>query len=309
MEYIDSLDSDVEVEDVVWIFCQAFHWLCDEAVKGGTNKEAPDVTKFTFKFRRMNQQQNHWDCGVFLLLRAMYVLDGRDFRRVDQALVSKFRLQIFCHLTNDWFRVKSKPESLSSLEALKPVNTATRSWSHKLTEANLKNLPACGFLATGFEGDAYFGEFQRRGYHVVDVIGDGNCGYYAVFLGLVDIGKVEFSSFDTLDKWQGYLVSYREGLRDYMRHKRSRGFLKANENKPWFQWEICAISSPKHLNEEINNIFNTKFRREQYFDAEFINRTKYHLDAFSGLLFISMKEAVRIILHTRSDRRVRGVNW
>ena len=76
-----------------------------------------------------------------------------------------------------------------------------------LTPADFADKKNYAFIADGFETDAYYQELQEYSCHLVDVKGDGNCGYYAIFLGLCNVHKKALSTLKG-NNWRNYLVTF-----------------------------------------------------------------------------------------------------
>ncbi len=65
-----------------------------------------------------------------------------------------------------------------------------------------------------------FDLLEKKGWYVMDVLGDGNCGYYALFLGLQNAGKNDFhinTSEETprtaKSRWQNQVITLRQRLK------------------------------------------------------------------------------------------------
>ena len=124
IEYLDSMNESSmappSLDSAAVHLYNAFRWLQDEVANPKPAEvdmvEAasmipviPNAAEFTFRYRRLATQQNSFDCGVFMLLWTLFILDGRDLRHADQGLATGFRLDLFCVLLNRWFDVVHPP--------------------------------------------------------------------------------------------------------------------------------------------------------------------------------------------------------
>lgn len=117
---------------------------------------------------------------------------------------------------------------------------------------------------------------------MIDVEGDGNCGFYAMFLGLHNVGIYDWHIHTTNDtprqrtkRWRDQLLEFRVRLQAGSRQLLKEVFPVGSENRklPWWgelagAWsdeEIDALSDSFWIpnNDNLNIYFSKRFKKSE----------------------------------------------
>ena len=153
-------------------------------------------------------------------------------------------------------------------------------------------------------------EVQALGWSIIDVNGDGNCGYYSIILGLENLGITTYSpnvhstyhqSMDRSMPWQFSIMNLRRQMKTTSLSLVESIFSNANAHLPWRE-EICPLlSDVPHLSDEF---LCDDFTQSQYFDWSLSNNADYHqyqLSAIWGYIVAASLLRNRFIVYMRSS--------
>jgi len=156
-----------------------------------------------------------------------------------------------------------------------------------------------------------FDSLEKKGWHVIDVSGDGNCGYYSFFLGLKNIGRDEYF-VDTgalaprtgWARWKEQVMALRRRLLTGSKKLLKDVFPVGCKNRDllWWMVEIGAVTDEDK--EELSDSFLIPNNKNiaKYFNASFINDPAmhtYHMHPYWGPLVFAYVFRVRVVVITR----------
>ena len=154
-------------------------------------------------------------------------------------------------------------------------------------------------------------EVQRLGWSIFDVLGDGNCGYYSIILGLENLGNSTYSPtthrptyaqrMDQCNAWQTSVMQLRLDMRTHSLSMVESIFTPSNARIDW-TIEICPLEEDiEALSEEF---LSDGLRQREYFDYSLVNnedRLKYQLTAIWGYIVAASLLHVRFIVYFRAS--------
>ena len=153
-------------------------------------------------------------------------------------------------------------------------------------------------------------EIQTLGWSIFDVIGDGNCGYYSIILGLENLGiniyspNVRGTYPQTMQRslpWQFSVMNFRRDMKTKSESLVKTLFTVSNAHFPWIM-EICPLGEDDiaQLSEEF---LSDDMTQSQYFDWSMIkmeSRMKYMMSAYWGSIVAAYLLKVRILVYIRA---------
>ena len=164
----------------------------------------------------------------------------------------------------------------------------------KIEELSKSSLP---FIADGYEGRDNLEDLYRLGWTVRDVLGDGNCGFYALLLGLLNIGIREFDA--NKDNWRRILFKFRNSLRIHSQH-----MLKSiYPRKPWedcnsIAWIVAQATNEKETKSLTESLAPTRCRKpDDYLTAKFKECTDYHMNPGWAPHVLASRYQIRVIVY------------
>ena len=115
-----------------------------------------------------------------------------------------------------------------------------------LVDINEQSHP---FVTIDFKGKDYLGDLANMGWHVIDVVGDGNCGFYTFFLSLENVGCRIFHA-DTQQQapkkmsqnhdWMKALHMFRRTMKDHSIHLLNHVYPKGKRDFAELMWNCCC---------------------------------------------------------------------
>ena len=149
-------------------------------------------------------------------------------------------------------------------------------------------------------------EVQALGWSIIDVNGDGNCGYYSIILGLENLGITTYSpnvhstyhqSMDRSMPWQFSIMNLRRQMKTTSLSLVESIFSDANAHLPWRD-KICPLlSDVPHLSDEF---LCDNLTQSWYFDWSLSNKqdlNQYQLSAFWGYIVAASLLRKRFIVY------------
>ena len=161
-----------------------------------------------------------------------------------------------------------------------------------------------------------FDKLEKKGWFVMDVKGDGNCGYYALFLALENAGINEFY-IDTKNnsprvargRWQRQVLALRQRLAAGSHLLLTQVFPTGSPNRqlPWWTMDLGApdTESQNDLcssflipnNDDISLYFNDDFTENE-------EMHHYHMNPFWAATVIAYVFQVRVIIITLLSQKL-----
>jgi len=164
-------------------------------------------------------------------------------------------------------------------------------------------------------------DLTSLGWVVVDVSGDGNCGYYSIILGLENLGIFRHSvqkkahrvtPMQSNTPWQNHVMELRHRLQIHSRSLMDREYPPGSRNHEWFSLIIGALSDNDFA--EISDEFYTDaLVQKKYFDETLTkkkvkgcptrdgNYTMYQMSPYWGPYVASSLFSLRIIVYARTS--------
>jgi len=172
-------------------------------------------------------------------------------------------------------------------------------------------------------------DLQELGFMVIDVKGDGNCGYYSLILGLENLGIYTYSVYNNNASsarvksmlknrpWQAKVIAFRKKLQEHSRWLLSVMYPKSErdyEDLMWFYagiWDEREIETFEGVEGDEDNPglpphigLSDAFAYEEapaknYFVSTFINETDYHMNPFWAPHVLASLLKMRVIVYTQ----------
>ena len=124
-------------------------------------------------------------------------------------------------------------------------------WLGKLSLERIEPSPRYPFIYTGYEDMDGLHELKTEGWYPIDVVGDGNCGFYSLLLGMENVGLSQFSPDNDnstatrmIDHtpWQSKVIEFRQCLQSHSELLLQSCFTEEVIPKlDWWWWLIAYI--------------------------------------------------------------------
>jgi hypothetical protein len=195
-------------------------------------------------------------------------------------------------------------------------------------------VPLCPkhpFIAKGMDNDDNLSGLVELGWTVVDVAGDGNCGYYCMILGLENFG---ISTFSVVQKspspktsvkgksrmiekllmkdckdWQESVVRFRRYLQQHSKYMLRECYPREQRNVDDEMWILAGTTTMEEIDGIEGSadgpiglsqqIYNEDLKTRQYFTEDFVEKTEYHMNPFWVPHVLASMKKVRVIVYTR----------
>ena len=153
-------------------------------------------------------------------------------------------------------------------------------------------------------------EIQALGWSIFDVIGDGNCGYYSIILGLENLGIHTYSPNvrgtypQTMQRslpWQFSIMNLRSAMKTKSESLVESLFTVSNAHFPWI-FQICPLGE-EDIAKLSDEFLSDDMTQPQYFDWSMIkmeSRMKYMMSAYWGSIVAASLLKVRILVYIRA---------
>ena len=151
-------------------------------------------------------------------------------------------------------------------------------------------------------------QLEELGWYILDVIGEGNCGYYCLILGLENNGSTRYSallrscSLVPMRKnvsWQEKVIQLRKDLQDESARLISHEYPRGSRNYEWFL-RTTAVNDDTF--EELSDFFHTDSIRD-YFDGSLVSVPEYRpfqMNPYWSCHVYSHMLRIRVIVYTRN---------
>ena len=195
---------------------------------------------------------------------------------------------------------------------MSPVRNLTKLHDHHLGKLHIQDLltESHPFYTKEFQDEDKFELIEQKGWHVMDVKGDGNCGYYAVLLALQNVGIDDFDIDTTSDppdlrtqRWHKQVVDLRDHLRDNSERILRDVYRSGTPSRSLIWWgNIIGAPFEDDQNELSSTFVNPDFDDDlsQYFAPDFGENTEYHMNPYWSAFVIAFTFQVRVVLITRT---------
>lgn len=183
----------------------------------------------------------------------------------------------------------------------------------RLQDLNASTFP---FYTTDFKNVDNFTQIERNGWHAIDVLGDGNCGYYSLLLGLQNVGITTFhinTSEDPpqqrLQRWRQQSLTIRQRLKSASEELLTKVWPVDHPGRTLLWWTERIGAPLDDDKDELSDAFvipkNSKV--EMYHTIKFKEDPKwhfYHMDPYWGPLCAAYHFKVRVVVITRNCRPI-----
>jgi hypothetical protein len=156
-------------------------------------------------------------------------------------------------------------------------------------------------------------QLLKLGWAIIDVEGDGNCGYYCLILGLEAHGIMSFSARTRNARWQHMQVNipwqfcvlqFREKLQKESKSMVKNVFGKDIMNFDWFY--TTTASNWEEFTELSQWFLSPKFRQVDYFSGKLISHTLYQMNPYWTSLVFSYAFKIRVVIYQRQTTYTAG---
>jgi hypothetical protein len=169
------------------------------------------------------------------------------------------------------------------------------------------------FLKPHREQDSYT-LLEQKGWDVMDVEGDGNCGYYSFLLGLRNVGIMDYH-IDTqevsqrigIPQWRRLVIALREHLKEGSEKLFSEVFPAGSPNRTldWWFGELGVVSEEDAMELSDSFLIPDTDSMDPYFSKSFTEEKdmhKYHMHPYWAPLVVSYLFGVRVVVITRTTK-------
>lgn len=185
-------------------------------------------------------------------------------------------------------------------------------WLAQLTIRNNQNK-SHPFITLEYQQLDNFPELKQMGWLVHDVLGDGNCGFYSLLLGLENNGQNRYSPsvrgvpnlpMEQNLPWQLSVITFRKDLQDHSEHLLESIYNHGNRPVEWFH--LTTALTDDDIDKLSDSFFNPKISQRQYFDWTLTKKDKktdytdYQMNPYWSCLVASSRFNMRVIVYTRN---------
>ena len=153
-------------------------------------------------------------------------------------------------------------------------------------------------------------EVNSLGWSIVDVLGDGNCGYYSIILGLENHGISTYSPIlrsiyqqpmNRSISWQDCIMNLRQDMFTKSASLVETIFSEANDHLSW-RYEICPLS--EDIDDLCDEFISPELEQEEYFDNSLATdtaRAKYMMTPLWGYIVAACLLNIRFVVYIRYE--------
>ena len=156
-----------------------------------------------------------------------------------------------------------------------------------------------------------FADLTKLGWTVVDVVSDGNCGFYCLILGLENIGRTEYSirqpsTFEMAMyrnvPWQFNVMRLRQQLQQESRSLLRNLYPPESRQADWFTY--TSATNDDEYDELTNFYYDRELKQQTYFDGTLCNKEnyKYHMTPYWGAHVFACLFRIHVVVYTRTSQ-------
>lgn len=153
---------------------------------------------------------------------------------------------------------------------------------------------------------------KQHGWIVVDVCGDGNCGYYAVVLGLENINNFQYSVRNETARdrakaipisrnvaWQYLFMKLRSDLQRHSQYMIKQVYPPGQRAHSWFF--LTGAATDSEIDELSDSFINSNFQQMDYFNGSLLAKDNidFQMEPFWTAHVLSSMLRIRVIVYTR----------
>jgi len=175
----------------------------------------------------------------------------------------------------------------------------------RMDEITMASHPYC--LRVNID-DVNFEDIRQHGWSVINVVRDGNCGYYSLLLGIENCESKRYcphwrnvgASMSSNTSWQQQILQFRQDMQ-----LKSQQLIKqlSNEDPETIPWlPLVGITEKFPLENLSDEFFTINLTKTQYFDDTLLKdeNVKYQLSPFWGNVVAALLFEVRIVVYIRT---------
>jgi len=175
----------------------------------------------------------------------------------------------------------------------------------RMHEITMESHPYC--LRVNID-DVNFEDIRQHGWSVINVVRDGNCGYYSLLLGIENCESKRYcphwrnvgASMSSNTSWQQQILQFRQDMQ-----LKSQQLIKqlSNEDPETIPWlPLVGITEKFPLENLSDEFFTINLTKTQYFDDTLLKdeNVKYQLSPFWGNVVAALLFEVRIVVYIRT---------
>lgn len=155
-------------------------------------------------------------------------------------------------------------------------------------------------------------EIYDLGWATIDVLGDGNCGYYTLILGLENLGDLRYSlrtrrraatHMSRNRPWQYYIMKLRTDLQQRSKELVETLYGQGMGNYSWN--ELIGIGTEDDINTLSDEFISDQCRQQEYFDGSMPNNEQLchlQMSAYWAPHVFACLFQIRMIIYMRFSR-------
>lgn len=154
-------------------------------------------------------------------------------------------------------------------------------------------------------------DLETMGWTIIDVLGDGNCGFYSLILGLENNEDFSFSPSDdpSREMWQSKVVEFRQRLRLQSQLLLQTDYARGNRNQAFWQFSDVWGASDDNIDALSNSLVDDKLDDHGYFNNAFRLNVDHHLDVNWVPHVFSFTFGMRVVVYNRERQKDGTFIW
>ena len=206
-------------------------------------------------------------------------------------LLTAYVLSLQLHRQTKYLNLDAQTIMHYKLQGVSKFQQSHDDWLGKfnLTGTMLEKYP---FLAQGYENRDNVQNLNAMGWLVLDVSGDGNCGYYVWLLGLENVGITIYQPSDDDDYKKKVML-----LRRNMRTQSRKLVQKYKKNPMPNLWMYASLDKPKDVMKLNTSLFTENMSKMDMFVGEL--KEDFQMDAMWGSHVFASMFGLRVIMYMK----------
>ena len=229
---------------------------------------------------------------------------------VDRGVMA-YILVLCLHGRYNYLELNAKTIAIQKLQVLMEFIEHHDNWFGRVNVADMTKLSHPFFKGVNPATDNPE-EVNALGWTIVDVQGDGNCGFYSLILGLENNNIFDFSFIQPINRfipmrrnkpWQYNVMKLRHRLQ-----KKSQNLVRAffGDEYREYPWNLTAgIGTKEDIPALSDEFYTSELTQDQYFDGTLVNNIDFHdfqMSAFWAPMVFSCLFQIRVIVYMRFSK-------
>lgn len=221
----------------------------------------------------------------------------------------------FLHRNGDYLALTMEKMVEHKLSLVQDLVQQHDNWLGKL-HVKLLPQPSFPFVSTQYlDSDRELelnSILEQHGWVVVDVCGDGNCGYYVVVLGLENINNFQYSLRNETARdrakaipmsrntaWQYLFMKLRSDTQRHSQYMIKQVYPIGRRDHAWFYMTGAATDS--QIDELSNSFVNPNFQQMDYFNGSLLAKEniEFQMEPYWTAHVLASMLRIRVIVYTR----------